>query len=111
MVKIVDTIEKKLRVRPEMRYLFDWCLEWMQSERAEGRIPTFTGMEDEWNHRWAAGEPFFQKYGVRYAKNNLAIRWHYLLEYEQRKTGASFTEEGGLDSFDGSHEDIEPGRP
>jgi hypothetical protein len=26
MLKTVDTIEEKLKVRPDMQYLIDWCL-------------------------------------------------------------------------------------
>jgi hypothetical protein len=64
MVKLVDTIEEKLNCRPDMGYFFYWCLVWMQSERAQGRIPTFTNMEDEWSRRCGDGEQFFQQYGV-----------------------------------------------
>ncbi len=31
MVKTVDTIEEKLKILPDMQYLIDCCLEWMQS--------------------------------------------------------------------------------
>jgi hypothetical protein len=75
MVKTVDTIEGKLQVRPNMQYLIDWCVEWMQSERTAGRNPTFTGMDDEWTRLRDAGNPFFQRHGVRYARNNLFLRW------------------------------------
>jgi hypothetical protein len=40
----------------------------MQSERAAGRNPIFTGMDDEMNRLRDAGDPFFQQHGVRYAK-------------------------------------------
>jgi hypothetical protein len=67
-VKTVHTIEEKLECRPDMKYLFDWCLEWMQSECAQNRAPTFARMEEEWVQRSAQREPFFQQRGPRYAK-------------------------------------------
>jgi hypothetical protein len=75
MVKTVDTIEGKLKIRPDMRYLIDWCIDWIKSERAAGRNPTYTGMDDEWNRLRDAGDPFFQRHGVSYAKNNLFLKW------------------------------------
>jgi hypothetical protein len=50
-VKTVHTVEEKLRLRPDMRYLIDWCIGWMQSDRAAGRTPIFNRMEDEWTQR------------------------------------------------------------
>jgi hypothetical protein len=37
VVKTVKTIREKLEKRPEMKYLFDWCLKWIRSERAHLR--------------------------------------------------------------------------
>ena len=38
-VKTVHTIEEKIRLRPDMKYLIDWCIGWLKTDRAAGRIP------------------------------------------------------------------------
>jgi hypothetical protein len=55
--------------------------EWIQAVQA-GRNPTYRGMGDEWNRLRLSGEPFFRQNGVKYARENLYLRWQQLLEYE-----------------------------
>jgi hypothetical protein len=99
VVKTVDTIEEKLEKRPEMKYLFDWCVGWIQSEREQSRTPIFTRMDAEWNRRRERGEEFFQRRGPKYAQNSLNVTWKEFLDYEGRKAGSALTEEGGSDSI------------
>ena len=98
VVKTVHTIVEKLEKRPEMKYLFDWCLQWIRSERAHLRDPNFTRMATEWEQRSKQGEPFYRQKGPRYAQNSLSITWAQLLDYEQREAGSALTEQGGSDS-------------
>ena len=39
LVKTVDTIEEKLEIRPDLKYLIDWCVGWLRSERAAHAPP------------------------------------------------------------------------
>ena len=99
VVKTVHTIVEKLEKRPEMKYLFDWCIEWIRSERAHLRDPTFTGMANEWDRRRAQGDAFYKQRGPRYAQNCMCVSWTQLLDYEQRAAGSALAEQGGSDSY------------
>jgi hypothetical protein len=100
VVKTVKTIREKLEKRPEMKYLFDWCLKWIRSERAHLREPNFTRMANEWDQRRAQGDdPFYKQKGPRYAQNSMCVNWTHLLDYEQREAGSALTEQGGSDSI------------
>jgi hypothetical protein len=43
MMKQVETIEEKLRLRPDMQYLIDWCIQWMKSDREAGGVQLIKG--------------------------------------------------------------------
>jgi hypothetical protein len=38
-VQTIHTVEEKLAIRPDMKYLIDWCMGWMKTYRAAGRNP------------------------------------------------------------------------
>jgi hypothetical protein len=103
-VKTVHITEEKLRLLPDMKYLidsirFDWCMGWMKTDHAAGRIPTLERMKEEWTRQKTNGVPFFvEQKGVKDGIDNLNLRWQMLLDYE--KQGAA---EGG-DSTD-AHND------
>jgi hypothetical protein len=82
------------------QYLIDWCMGWMKTDRAAGRIPTLGRMKEEWTRQKTNGVPFFvEQKGVKYGIDNINLRWQMLLDYE--KQGAA---EGG-DSTDAHNDD------
>jgi hypothetical protein len=42
-VQKVHTIQEKLAIRPDMTYLIEWCMGWMKTERAAGKLQLWKG--------------------------------------------------------------------
>jgi hypothetical protein len=84
-VKTVYTVEEKLKLRPDMKYLIDWCIRWIKSDRAAEGLQSFKRMEEECNRVKETGDPFFVKQkGVSYGKDALSRGWQQLLDYEKQ---------------------------
>jgi hypothetical protein len=84
-VKTVHTVEEKLKLRPDMKYLIDWCIQWMKSAPSLSKKIPF----------------FVKKKGISYAKGALGLRWQQLLDYEKKGAADSITAEGGAIDDDG----------
>jgi hypothetical protein len=44
-VKTDHTVEEKLRLLPDMKFLIDWCIKWMKSDREAGRTQSYERIE------------------------------------------------------------------
>ena len=65
-VKKVHTIQEKLKERPELRPLIDWCMECIKTDRAQQAglqySPNLEKMKHEWTRQKDNGVPFFVKH-------------------------------------------------
>ncbi len=99
-MKKVHTIQEKLKERPELRPLIDWCIDQMKTDRAEGKTPSLERMKHEWIRQKDNDVPFFVKHkSIKYAIDNIGLRLQMLLDYENK--GAA----EGRDSADAHNHD------
>jgi hypothetical protein len=75
-----------------MKYLIDWCINWIKSDCNAGRTPSYRRMEEEWTLQKQTNDPvFFKKKGISYANDALSLRWQQVLDYEKKGAADSIT--------------------
>jgi hypothetical protein len=48
-VKVAETMEEKLALRPDLKPMVEWCMDWIWLERAAGRKAGRTIIQSAWD--------------------------------------------------------------
>jgi hypothetical protein len=87
----VKTMQEKLRLRPDLGPVVDWCMAWIRETRRAGVIPTQNAMLLAWEDERAKHptNPFFKGlFTPKYAGDQCAIHWNVFMDYEKTLNAA-----------------------